>query len=149
MGFSVRFGRRTTTAASVAALVLGSSLIAAAPAQAYTSCPSDGYVDRYNVCTKLTNGVLGHHKSLNSGAYTQIVSTDYYKSGGSTIYRRLGFSAPFTDVPTQWSGWANQSSGTDTFRKYYYESLNYCNATQGLMEVSGSTVYKTPWTADC
>ncbi|WP_431783250.1 hypothetical protein [Streptomyces chumphonensis] len=135
----------------VAALTLGSLFVAASPAQAAEkSCPRSGYISNNNVCTTLSNGVLSHQKYYNSGAYTQIAVTQYWKSGGSRIYKRLGFTGPFTNVGTQWQGWGYQYSGTNkSFSKNYLNSLSGCRSSQGLMEVSGSTVYKTPWSANC
>ncbi|WP_170198323.1 hypothetical protein [Streptomyces chryseus] len=147
VSFSVA-GRKTRAVGALATLVVGGSLLAATPAQAYTSCPDSGYIDKQNTCTKLSNGILGHHIYLNGSNYTMRVVTDYYKSGGGSISRRLGSSGPFTGQSTQWGAWGNQSSGTSKWSKNFNNNLANCRNTQGLME-SGGTVYKTPFTGKC
>jgi hypothetical protein len=128
--------------------------LTSAPAQAQTaqpllSCPSDGHLSNWHVCSKPSNGILDHTVGLNDGVYTYVLTTSYQKTGGSTINKRLGFSAPFDGYSTVWSGWANQSAGTtSSFTRRYYDSLINCRSTQGYMEANG-TVCTTPYTAAC
>ncbi|MET9292474.1 hypothetical protein [Streptomyces sp. NPDC003077] len=140
--------KKVRAVSTLSALIVGGSLFTAAPAQAYTSCPSSGYYDRANVCSRLDNGILGHHVYFNSSSYTKRVVTDYYKSGGGAINRRLGSSGPFNGYGTQWGAWGSQSSGTSSWGKNYNDNLTNCRTTQGLME-AGGTIYKTPFTGSC
>ncbi|WP_042431154.1 hypothetical protein [Streptacidiphilus anmyonensis] len=131
-------------------ILLASAVVLAAPAHAATSCPSDGHISPYETCSSLSNGVLDHYASSNYSSQAKALSTSYYKSGGGQIYRQFGWSAPFSGMSTQWSGWGYQSSGTtNSYSKTVSGNLSNCKTTQGYMNVSGSGIYTTPYVGNC
>ncbi|MFJ8982595.1 hypothetical protein [Streptomyces sp. NPDC102282] len=103
-------------------------------AQAW-SCPSDGYITKYDRCTKLSNGVL--MVGLADGGGT--IETGYNKTGGSTVSAKLGYLRTGTN---HWG--ASTSMAADrTYYKLWSGVGSACSGTNGLL-YSGGTTYQTP-----
>ncbi|THA26251.1 hypothetical protein E4198_17535 [Streptomyces sp. RKND-216] len=144
MRFSIKNVARTAALAGVTVAALGTATTAQAESRSsegqaslMASCPSSGYIFRYKTCTTLSSGVLTHAKYTND-----VTWTEYEKDSGSRIYRRLGYQGNGNG----WGGWGYQSSGETDAKTW--TGLEYCNATIGVMEVSGQQTFQTPL-ADC
>ncbi|MFC9393994.1 hypothetical protein ACFTWS_12660 [Streptomyces sp. NPDC057027] len=89
-------------------------------------------------CTSLSNGVLGHGQRMD-GSYTRW-DTNYYKSGGSAVSVRLGYTRSGV---TTYSSYFTISSG-QTVNKTWTKLGDYmCYNTTGILNYSGGT-YQTP-----
>ncbi len=134
--------RRRVNATLIAlAIATGSVMFGAPSASAAPYCDSSGYsatnepVER---CTSLDNGILTVHQG-SSG----VMSTQYYKSGGSAISAKLGYSRSGT---SHYASAVSISKGQTKSHSWSLGADAYCSNIIGLMS-SGST-YQTP-TSHC
>ncbi|MEH0513255.1 MULTISPECIES: hypothetical protein [unclassified Streptomyces] len=116
-------------------------MVSAPTASAITYCDSSGYAasnEPMHRCSTLDNGILAV-KQGSSG----IVGTEYYKSGGSAISIKLGYSRSGT---SHYTSVGSISSGQTRLRTWALGENAYCSNIIGLMS-AGST-YQTP-TSHC
>ncbi|MFE1953270.1 hypothetical protein ACFW9D_22710 [Streptomyces sp. NPDC059524] len=135
--------RRRSNATVIALAIAAASVMFSAPsASAVTYCSSGGYTstgEPMERCTSLSNGILAVKQS-SSG----VVSTEYYKSGGSTITAKLGYSRGGTN---HYASSVSISSGTTKRQTWSLSAGSYCTSTIGLLSYSGGT-FQTP-TSHC
>jgi hypothetical protein len=135
--------RRRTNATLIAlAIAAGSVMFSAPTVSAVTYCDSSGYTatgEPMERCTSLSNGILAVKQS-SSG----VVSTEYYKSGGSTISAQLGYSRSGTN---HYASAVSIASGTTKRQTWSLSASAYCTNTIGLLKYSGGS-YQTP-TSHC
>lgn len=131
--------RRRSNATLVAlAIAAGSVMFSAPSASAVTYCSSSGYTvtsEPMERCTKLSNGILAVKQS-SSG----VVATEYYKSGGSTISAKLGYSRGGN---SHYGSYISISSGSTKRQTWSLSASSYCTSTYGLLSYSGGT-FQTP-----
>ena len=116
-------------------------MFGAPTASAAPYCDSAGYTatsEPMERCTTLSNGILTIHQG-GSG----VMTTQYYKSGGSGISASLGYSRSGT---THYKAAVSISSGQTKNASWSLGADAYCSNIIGLMS-SGST-YQTP-TSHC
>lgn len=107
-------------------------------ASAVTYCDSSGYTvtnEPMERCTSLSNGILAVKQS-SSG----VVSSEYYKSGGSTISAQLGYSRSGT---SHYASAVSIAVDTTKRQTWSLSASAYCTNTIGLLKYSGGT-YQTP-----
>ncbi|MFC9795260.1 hypothetical protein [Streptomyces sp. NPDC057695] len=127
-----------------AALAAGSVLVSAPTASANSYCSSSGYTEGGfpNLrCTKLTNGVLSHGKRDLYPTFGTGVTTTYYKSGGSAVSVRLGWS--LGGGSTTYSSYFTISSGQTVTKSWQTSVNNLCLNSTGFLSYSGGT-FQTP-----
>ncbi|MGW0121881.1 hypothetical protein [Streptomyces sp. NPDC003327] len=132
---------KTSSALLAASLVVGSVLAGAPAASANTYCSSSGYTGSNTPrerCTSLSNGVLTHWQRL-SLPYTKW-DTKYYKSGGSAVSVRLGYS---TRGATTYSTAFTISAGQTVTRTWQQIGDYTCYSSVGILTYSGGT-FQTP-----
>ncbi|MET8831707.1 hypothetical protein ABZX40_38425 [Streptomyces sp. NPDC004610] len=131
--------RRIANTALVAlAITAGSVMFGAPSASANSYCSSSGYTETgepMERCTTLSNGILTV-KQASSG----VVSTAYYKSGGSTISARLGYSRSGS---SHYKPAVSIAVGATSRATWSLSASAYCTSTIGLLSYSGGT-YQTP-----
>lgn len=134
---------KTSATALACALAAGSVMFSAPTASANTYCNSSGYTAGGfpNLrCTSLSNGVLTHGKrDLYPDPYTGITTT-YYKSGGSSVSVRLGYSMSGS---TTYSSYFTISSGQTVTKSWQKFGDYLCYNSTGVLNYSGGT-YQTP-----
>lgn len=116
-------------------------MFSAPAASANTYCDSSGYTAASSPsvrCTSLSNGVLTHGKS-DAYPYTHIY-TGYYKSGGSSVSIRLGYSMSGS---TTYSAYFTISSGQTVTKSWDKFGDYLCYNSVGVLNYSGGT-YQTP-----
>ncbi|MER5706624.1 hypothetical protein [Streptomyces sp. NPDC002122] len=136
--------RSKKRAAVIAAALAASSILVSAPtASAAIYCSSSGYTEGGfpNLrCTKLSNGVVSHGQRDTFPTVT--LSTSYYKSGGSTVSVRLGYTQAGTTV---YSSYFNISSSQTVTKSWTRNHKDYwCYNSVGILQQSGGTSYQTP-----
>ncbi|MFI5875997.1 hypothetical protein ACIBAH_26805 [Streptomyces sp. NPDC051445] len=113
-------------------------MFSAPVASAVTYCDSAGYTvtsEPMERCTSLSNGILAVKQA--SGG---VVSTEYYKSGGSTISAQLGYSRSGT---SHYASAVSIAVGATKRQTWSLSASAYCTSTIGLLKYSGGT-YQTP-----
>lgn len=132
---------KISTAALASALAAASIAVSAPAASANSYCTSSGYTSpgMPNArCTALSNGVLTHVQRDTLPTVT--LGTTYYKSGGSTVSVRLGYSQSGSTV---YSSYFNISSGQTVTRSWTRTHDYYCYNSVGILNYSGGT-FQTP-----
>ncbi|EDY54340.1 conserved hypothetical protein [Streptomyces sviceus ATCC 29083] len=104
-----------------------------------TSCPSNGYITNWDVCTKLSNGTLYLHET-SKGTY---VDVEYGKASGSSVSCKLGYLRSGTN---HWS--PTVTCSTSYQQNYQWSPSATCNPDVGLL-YSGGTTFQTPPTKNC
>ncbi|MGI5482283.1 hypothetical protein [Streptomyces lavendofoliae] len=136
--------RRTSSALTVAAMVVGGMMLSAGSASAAAYCSSTGYPEPgfpMSRCTVLGSGTLFHQKFNASATKTQI-TTWYTKDSGDPITAKFGYSHGGTDY---WAGNFNQSKGTTKSTSWFSYTPDFrCATTVGLLSVVGQGRYQTP-----
>ncbi|MEV6699264.1 hypothetical protein AB0M68_19120 [Streptomyces sp. NPDC051453] len=130
--------RRANATLAALAIAAGSVMFSAPIASAVTYCDSSGYTsigEPTERCTSLSNGILAVHQG-SSG----VVGTSYYKSGGSTISAKLGYSRSGT---SHYASSVSIGSGQTKSATWSLGSGAYCSSITGLLSYSGGT-YQTP-----
>lgn len=110
-------------------------------ASALTYCDSSGYTvinQPTERCTSLSNGILGVHQASDGGV--TVVSAEYYKSGGSTISAKLGYSRSGV---AHYAGAVSISVGQTKRSTWSLGASAYCSSMIGLLSYSGGA-YQTP-----
>ncbi|MEU5398869.1 hypothetical protein ABZ348_06155 [Streptomyces sp. NPDC005963] len=134
--------RSKTSAATLAcALAAGTIMFSAPAASANSYCSSSGYTaggSPSHRCTSLSNGILTHGK-WDDYPYTGI-RTIYYKSGGSAVSIRLGYTMSGS---TTYSSYFTISSGQTTTKNWSKFGDYRCYNSTGVLQYSGGT-YQTP-----
>jgi hypothetical protein len=135
------------------ALVISATLLVpliAVPAQAnaatatltasdINSCPSDGYIDAWDRCTTLSNGIL----LINNGS--TLAHVEYDKDGGSSIYAKLGYESAGTN---HWASYQTMTAGG--VYDYDFSFSSNCYTREGLLYDSGSgSLFQTPSADSC
>ncbi|MFF8265008.1 hypothetical protein [Streptomyces virginiae] len=134
---------KTSAAVISAALAAGSILVSAPAASANTYCSSSGYTEGGfpNLrCTKLTNGVLSHGKRDLYPTFGTGVTTTYYKSGGSAVSVRLGYSM---SGATKYSSYFTIGSGQTVRRSWTASASSLCLNSVGILNYTGGN-FQTP-----
>ncbi|MFE5037682.1 hypothetical protein ACWDFR_30145 [Streptomyces sp. 900105755] len=131
---------RVRSVAVVAAVALMPVVGVATNAHATdTSCPSNGYITNWDVCTKLTNGTLYLHETSDH----TYIDVEYGKVSGSSISCKLGYLRSGTNH------WGPTTTCSTSYQQNYQWSVSAtCNADVGLLYAS-STTYQTPPTKGC
>ncbi|MFE5899862.1 hypothetical protein ACFQ67_21025 [Streptomyces sp. NPDC056488] len=132
---------KISTAALAGALAAASIAVSAPAASANTYCSSSGYTGAGSPaerCTSLSNGILTHWQR--STLPTVSLTTTYYKSGGSAVSVRLGYSQSGT---TAYSPYFSISSGQTVKRTWTRTHDYYCYSSVGILNYSGGN-YQTP-----
>ncbi|MFF6888712.1 hypothetical protein ACFY9F_36680 [Streptomyces sp. NPDC012421] len=136
--------RSKKSAALIAgALAAGSILVSAPAASANSYCSSSGYTEGGfpNLrCTKLSNGVVSHGKRDLYPTFGTAVSTTYYKSGGSSVSVRLGYSM---SGASKYSSPFTIGSGQTVTRSWTVSASSLCLNSVGILNYSGGT-FQTP-----
>lgn len=112
--------------------------MAKATASSY-SCPHDGYITNWDVCTELGNGVLLMNSS-NKGTY---IDVSYDKTGGGSVSCKVGYLRSGTN---HWSG--TKTCSTSLIASAQWSPSASCSPDVGLL-FSGGTTYQTPPTRKC
>ncbi|WP_328837041.1 hypothetical protein [Streptomyces europaeiscabiei] len=152
----MRSNHRMKHAAVVAATTVAAALSAAPPAIAADSapksptaalavphCDSAGYTasgDPRQRCTSLDNGKLFHSKQ--GGSTTTPIFTQYYKTGGSRITAKLGYSMSGS---THWGASVSISSGGSSKKTWNPAGDRECLNSVGLLSYAGGS-FQTPAT---
>ncbi|MDT9682085.1 hypothetical protein RND61_08355 [Streptomyces sp. TRM76323] len=134
---------KTSAAVISAALAAGSILVGAPTASANTYCSSSGYTEGGFPslrCTKLSNGVLSHGKRDLYPTHGTGVHTTYYKSGGSAVSVRLGYTMSGS---TTYSSYFSISSGQTVTRSWTASASALCLSSVGILNYSAGS-YQTP-----
>ncbi|MER7984205.1 hypothetical protein ABTY53_01160 [Streptomyces noursei] len=103
------------------------------------SCPNDGYITNWDVCTTLSNGSLLLHETGN-GSY---IGVDYYKSAGANISCKLGY---MRSGVVHWSGAKTCSTSVNATATWTPGAS--CNPDVGLL-LAGGGQFQTPPTRKC
>ncbi|MFB8771465.1 hypothetical protein [Streptomyces broussonetiae] len=129
--------------AAVAVMIASISLATATPAAAAgaTSCPSDGYITRWDRCTSLSNGVLSL-RTVSAGNY---ITVNYYRSSGSSLSAKLGYERSGSSV---YSSYINMSTTPFHYERSWSVSAS-CAVVYGKLLTSGGTLYVTPAADPC
>ncbi|WP_328884722.1 hypothetical protein [Streptomyces sp. NBC_00299] len=119
------------------------SIATAAPAAAAgaTSCPSDGYISRWDRCTTISNGVLSV-RTVSAGNY---ITVNYYRGSGGSLSAKLGYERSGNST---YSGYINMSNTPFHYERNWSVSAN-CSAVYGKLLTSGGTLYVTPAADPC
>ncbi|MFD0150927.1 hypothetical protein ACWGQ4_14240 [Streptomyces sp. NPDC055721] len=136
----MRLGIGAAIIGGTAAAMLGLGAIPAAAAGA-TTCPSDGWITRWDRCTKLDNGIL----SMSTTTTGNYVSVNYYRTKSGSLTAKLGYERSSVNY---W--WANQNMTTAPF--HYNKSSGIsasCSAIIGKLYTSGGVTYTTPASDPC
>jgi hypothetical protein len=113
-------------------------MFGAPAASAVTYCDSSGHTVTglpTERCTSLSNGILAVSQNSNG-----LVSTEYYKSGGSTISAKLGYSRSGT---SHYGSAVSIAVGATKRATWSLGASTFCTSTVGLLSYSGGT-YQTP-----
>ncbi|MGW7305079.1 hypothetical protein ACWGI1_05830 [Streptomyces sp. NPDC054835] len=135
---------KISSAAIAAALAAGSIAVSAPAASANSYCSSSGYTEGGfpNLrCTSLSNGVLSHGKRDLYPTVGTGVTTTYYKSGGSAVSVRLGYSVAGSN--TTYSSYFTIGSGQTVTRSWKISTSSLCLNSTGYLSYSGGT-FQTP-----
>ncbi|MGC8923524.1 hypothetical protein [Streptomyces griseoaurantiacus] len=130
--------RRVNVTLAALAIAAGSVMFGAPAASAASYCDSSGYSSTNQPmerCTSLSNGILTVHQSSSGN-----VGTSYYKSGGSTISAKLGYSRSGT---SHYASAVSISQGSTKSHTWSLGASAYCSSIYGLLSYSGGT-YQTP-----
>ncbi|MEU1280323.1 hypothetical protein [Streptomyces sp. NPDC005805] len=124
-------------------MTAGTVLVGAPAASANTHCSSSGYTEGGfpNLrCTKLSNGVLSHNKRDLYPTHKTGVTTTYYKSGGSSVSVRLGYSMSGS---TKYSSSFTINSGKKVTKSWTASVSSLCLNSVGILNYSGG-MFQTP-----
>ncbi|MFF2127493.1 hypothetical protein ACFVW1_19235 [Streptomyces olivochromogenes] len=133
---------RTKTSATLiaCAFAAGSVMFSAPVASAAAYCDSSGYTatnEPMSRCTTLTNGILYAHQSSNDK-----ISTQYSKTGGSSVSVRLGYSYRGS---MHYSSYFSIDKGDTVTKQFSPGTGTYCQSMTGVLNYSGGT-FQTPST---
>ncbi|GGN43984.1 hypothetical protein GCM10012285_26120 [Streptomyces kronopolitis] len=125
------------TAASASAAEAKPGL-AKASASSY-SCPHDGYITNWDVCTSLGNGVL----LMNSTSKGTYMDVSYDKTAGGSVSCKVGY---LRSGSNHWSG--TKTCSTSLIASAHWSPSASCSPDVGLL-LAGGTTYQTPPTRKC
>ncbi|GFE17126.1 hypothetical protein Sgleb_51730 [Streptomyces glebosus] len=125
------------TAASASAAQIKNEAVAAA-ASGY-SCPHDGYITNWDVCTEISNGVL----LMNSTGKGTYIDVSYDKKSGGSVSCKVGYLRSGTN---HWS--STKKCSTSLIASKQWSPSASCSPDVGLLYSGGST-YQTPPMRKC
>ncbi|MFF7441110.1 hypothetical protein [Streptomyces sp. NPDC008122] len=131
---------RAAVVCGAAAAMLGLGVTPASAAGA-KSCPSDGWITRWDRCSTLSNGVL----SVSTNTTGTSVGVAYWRSSGGALTAKLGYERNSTNY---WFPYRNMS----TVPLLYQEQASItasCGAIIGKLYTSGGATYTTPAADPC
>ncbi|MFD7510503.1 hypothetical protein ACFV5N_14375 [Streptomyces sp. NPDC059853] len=112
------------------------------PMHHWGSCSHDGFTNDVGArCTKLSNGTVYVRKT----SYPT-VTAQYYKSGGSNIYARVGFEQGGKNT---WDGYQTMSTGGHYTASWGPKEGVGCTPVIGKLHVQNGTTYPTPSMSMC
>lgn len=136
--------RTKIQAVTIACAIAAGTVLFGAPTASAAGyyCDSSGYMadnTPMKRCTSLSNGVLAHWKSYGTGTSTNI-TTNYSKTGGSTVSVRVGYGLGSSTV---YSSYFSIASGQTKGKTWNKTGDYYCSSSTGLLNYSGGT-FQTP-----
>ncbi|MCK1817188.1 hypothetical protein MTQ13_23390 [Streptomyces sp. XM4011] len=116
------------------------------PMHHWGSCSNSGNTNDPGArCTSLSNGTLYVRKSADPS-----VTVQYYKSGGSSIYARLGFEQ---NGQNTWDSYKTMTYASEVVNRHFSRTWGPnsvgCTPVIGKLHVQNGTTYPTPTLGMC